>query len=61
MDIHCVSTGEKPNPKLNLIGFRAPNPKTVGEKLSLNPNLDPKSTDIQPKIGPLPSLVMILI
>jgi len=42
-----VSTGEKPNPKLNPISFGAPNLKIVGEKLS--PNLNPqdsKSVDI---------------
>jgi hypothetical protein len=30
--------GEKPNPKSNPIGFRAANPKNIGDKSSPNPN-----------------------
>ena len=52
-DIHWISTGGKPNP----IGFGAPNPKTVGEKPSLNPNpQNPKPVDIHLKSDPLQSL-----
>jgi hypothetical protein len=44
-DIHRISTGGKPNPK------------TVGEKSSSNPNpQDPKPADIHPEPDPLPSL-----
>jgi hypothetical protein len=52
LDIHWISTGGKPNPK--------PNPKTVGEKSSQNPNpRDQKPADIQPETAPLPPLVKL--
>jgi hypothetical protein len=45
LDIHWTSTDKKPNPK------------TVGEKSSPNPNpQDPKPTDIRPEPDPLSSL-----
>ena len=55
---HWISTGGKPNPKPNPIGFGAPNPQTAGEKPSpnLNPQ-NPKPADIRPKPDPLPSLM----
>ena len=58
-DIHRISTGGKPNPKPNPIGFGAPNLKTVGEKSS--PNLNPKPADIRPKPDPLPSLACLML
>ena len=37
-----------------------PNPKTVGEKSSPNPNpLNPKPADIRPETEPLPSLLPV--
>ena len=49
LDIHRWKT--KPD------RFRAPNPKTVDEKLPPKPKpLDPKPTDIRTKTDPLPSL-----
>jgi hypothetical protein len=52
----------KPNPKLNVIDFGASNPKTVGEKSSLNPNpREPKPADIRPETAPLSSLVVGLL
>jgi hypothetical protein len=49
--------GGKPNRKLNLIPNLKPNPKTVGEKSSPNPNpQDPIPVDIRPESDPLPSL-----
>ena len=59
MYIHIfrISTGEKRNPKPNPIGFGTPNPKTIGEKSSSNPNPpEPKSADIRPETAQLPSL-----
>jgi hypothetical protein len=62
LDIYWIPTSGKPNPKPNPIGFRAPNPKTVGEKSFMNPNpWDSKPADIRPKTVLLPSLSMVLM
>jgi len=56
---HWISTGRKPNPKPNPIGFWALNPKTMDEKLPPKPKpLDPKPADIRTKTDPLPSLML---